>query len=187
MKTHFSTATKIGVLSIFWLVFPPLFLFFSIVWKMPKLVMRIVLTVVAPLTIAAILIGTFGMHQLHYFYIERGSRNEIETKTRLSFPDYETVEKRHFTYKPGFNGDFTMEYTMQLDTTNIRDFYRKIEERLQVNADTTSELSSTNYWSRTDKGNYSFTHFDMNDEDDQTLSLDFDNGKALVKVTFGRM
>ncbi|MDO9615989.1 MAG: hypothetical protein Q7J86_15890 [Bacteroidota bacterium] len=186
MKPQTQTILKRFVLSIFWLIFPPLFLILSIVWKSPKLVMRIVLTAIAPLTIVAIVIGIFSLNQLHYYYIERGSRTEIEAKTGMEFPDYETVEKRHFSYGPSFNGDFTMERTVKFDTVNIHDFYEQIDLKIIETGKNTLNSFSI-YWSMQENGNYSFTHFDPQDEDDQTLELEIDKKNSQVRITYGRM
>lgn len=186
MKLQVHSVFKVAVLSIFWLIFPPLFLVFSIIWKMPKLLMRIVLTIVAPLSLIAFAIGIFGVTQLHYFYFERGSRTEIETKTGLKFPDYETVEKRHFTHEPSFNGDFSMERTIKFDTTNIQDFYKQID--LKIEATKQDATGSANIsWSRNNDGTYYFSHFDLNDPDDQTLEIKIDKKQKVVTITYGRM
>lgn len=186
MKTHFLTVLKISVLSIFWLVFPPLFLTFSIIWKMPKLVWRIVLTVFAPFTIVTLMVGVFSLYMLHYYYIERGSRSEIEAKTGLIFPDYEPVEKRHFTYNPRFNGDFTMERTIKLDTVNLADFYKRIEEKIRASEKDTID-SATIYWNIEENGNFRFNHFEYTGGDDQTLELEIDKRQAVVTIIYGSL
>lgn len=186
MKIQQKSALKTTALFIFWLIFPPLFLTFSIIWKMPKLIGRIVLTVVAPLTIVTLIAGVFGLQQLHYYYIERGSRSEIEAKTGLKFPDYQTVEKRHFIYKPNFNGDFTMERTIKLDTVNIANFYKQVDRKIEMTKKDTLN-STTIYWNIGENGNCRFTHFDFADDDDQTIELEIDKKQSLVRITYGRM
>lgn len=186
MNIRLKTDLKKIVLSIFWLIFPPLFLTFSIVWKMPKMVMRIVLTAIAPLTIIAIVIGIFSLNQLHYYYIERGNRIEIEAKTGLKFPDYETVNRRHFTHNPSFNGDFTMERIVKFDTINIQDFYKKIDMKIEAEKKDTSSFKSIS-WLLGEDGSYSYTHFDPHDEDEQTFELEIDKKNSQVRITYGRM
>lgn len=186
MKIQAKSILKTFTLFLFWMIFPPLFLTFSIIWKMPKLVGRIVLTVFAPLTIVSLIVGVFGLYQLHYYYIERGSRSEIEAKTGLKFPDYEAVEKRHFTYKPRFHGDFTMERTIKLDTVNIADFYKQIDRKIEMTKKDTLDFA-TIYWNIGENGHFRFTHFDFRDDDDQTIELEIDKRQSLVRIIYGSM
>ena len=101
MKIHFPMALKIGVLSIFWLIFPPLFLTFSIIWKMTKLVGRVVLTAVAPLTIVSLIVGVFTR-----IYWNIGENGNLRF-THLDFADDDdqTIELMLFM---NFEIDFQM-------------------------------------------------------------------------------
>lgn len=184
MNFKLESALQKLTLIFFWLIFPPLFLVFLFIWKMPKLAIRLILTVIAPLTLIVLFVGLFQLQQYYYYHFERGSRAEIEAKTGLKFPDYTTVEKRHFTFEPGFNGDFSMEYTVKFDTANIQNFYLQIDKKLQ---EPEKQNSSTIYWSLENDGNYFFNHFDPEDEDDQTLELHIDKKNAQIRISYGQM
>ena len=187
MKIQLQSVLKKLILILFWIIFPPLFLVFSIIWKTPKLTVRILLTAVAPLTLVVLFMGLFQMQQYYYYHFERGSRTELEAKTGLKFPDYQTIEKRHFLNGPSFNGDFTIEFTIKLDTANIQDFYRQIDHKTRDDSKNKEEVP-TSYWSSERDGNYSFTCFgDPKDKGDETLELHIDKKNALIKITYGAM
>lgn len=187
MNFQLQSVFKKLTLFIFWFIFPPLFLVFSIIWGSPKLAVRILMTAVAPLTLIFVFLGLFQMQQYYYYHFDRGSKTELEAKTGLKFPDYQMIEKRHFFNGPSFNGDFTMLYTIQLDTANIQDFYQQIDQKIKKAENDTID-SSTNYWSLGEDGKYSFSRFDdPQDEDDQTLEFNIDKKNAQVKISFGRM
>lgn len=169
-----------------WLLFPPLFLLFSNIWNIPKKLARIILTLVAPLTLVFLLFVSYITYSNYYYYIERGSRSEIETKTEIRFPDYKTVERTHFKGRVSFNGDFTMHYTIKLDTTNIKDFYNRINDQIQKQKK--MEYKSSNIgsgWSVNEDGHYSFSHIAKNTEEHQTLDLNIEKNTALVEIQYG--
>jgi hypothetical protein len=178
MPKNLTPLIRYLVLLAFWLLFPPLFLLFSIIWNIPKKMARIILTIVAPLTLVLLLFVSYITYRNYYFYIERGSRSEIETKTEIKFPDYETVERAHFQGHVSFTGDFTMHYSIKLDTTNIKDFYNRINTQIQRQNISTG-------WSINDDGHYSFSHIANNTDEHQTLDLNIDKNTALVEIQYG--
>lgn len=184
-RTHQSIFKK-TVLFFTWLFCPPLFLVFSIIWKSPKLVGRIILTIIAPLTITTFIIIFIYIHEYHYYYFKRGNRLEIEVKTGLKFPDYKAIEKKHFTDRIGFKGDFMMQYSVKLDTANIQEFYNQIEAKIQISEKQKEEELFT-HWNKHQDENYYFSHIDFNDEDDQILSITIDKKSSIAEIEYGRM
>lgn len=182
MKINIQSAVKPAVLFILWLIFSPLFLVFSIIWKMPRLGYRIVLTLIAPFTLLVLLLGLFSAGYYYNYYLIRGTRAEIETKTGLEFPKYRTLEKRHFTYGPKFTGDFTMEYKVKMDTVKIQDFYNQIEIQLdkQIKA---KEIDFKINWGITNDGNYHFMQ--PWSESEETLDLEVDKKNSIMTIKYG--
>ena len=178
MLIKLTSRIRFLVLIISWLLFPPLFLLFSIIWNIPKKMARIILTLVAPLTLVLLLFVSYITYSSYHFYIERGSRSEIETKTGIKFPDYKTVERAHFKGRVSFTGDFTMHYSIKLDTTNIQDFYNRINAQIQKQNISTG-------WSIHEDGHYSFSHIAKNTKEHQTLDLNIDKNTALVEIKYG--
>jgi hypothetical protein len=166
-----------------WLLFPPLILIFSTIWKMPKKIWRIVLTIIAPLSLLLIIICSVWVYQNYHVYRERGSRKEIEIKTGIELPKYQKVERRYFIYGSAFGGDFTMEYSIQLDTAGAQDFYRQIEEKL--NEQKNDSVDSGVSWSLTEEGNYHFSSPGINPLTQENLELFIDRKNALVRVIYG--
>jgi hypothetical protein len=166
-----------------WLLFPPLFFIFSTIWKMPKKIWRIVLTIIAPLSLLLIIICSVWVYQNYHVYRERGSRKEIEIKTGIELPKYQKVERRYFIYGSAFGGDFTMEYSIQLDTAGAQDFYRQIEEKL--NEQKNDSVDSGVFWSLTEEGNYHFSSPGINPLTQENLELFIDRKNALVRVIYG--
>ena len=166
-----------------WLIFPPLFLFFSIKWKTPKIITRTVLTIIAPLTLVVLIAISWQGYDYYYYQIKRGSRSEIETKTGLIFPKFHTTNKRQFTYGPSFLGDFRMEYTVKLDTNNIQEFYEQIEQQIKFAEEQKGKHSAIN-WSMDNEGNYSFSEIDF---ETGNLELKINKKNAVVEILFGQM
>jgi len=166
-----------------WLLFPPLFFIFSTIWKMPKKIWRIVLTIIAPLSLLLIIICSVWVYQNYHVYRERGSRKEIEIKTGIELPKYQKFERRYFIYGSAFGGDFTMEYSIQLDTAGAQDFYRQIEEKL--NEQKNDSVDSGVSWSLTEEGNYHFSSPGINPLTQENLELFIDRKNALVRVIYG--
>lgn len=151
---------------------------------MPGWVPRIVLTLLAPLTLL-VLVSTYISASSYYnFHVERGSRKELETKTGITFPRYKTVEKRHFTYGPGSNGDFTMEKTVELDASGIQEFYSQIEAKIQEETPGDGTAKSSG-WAYTADGNYTY-NYNFWGMDDHTLELHVDKESRQVRIVFGQ-
>ena len=91
MNMNTKLISRLLALVLAWLVFSPLFLFLSIRWKKPKLIPRIILTTIAPLTLVVLFFVSWGSYDYYYYNIKRGSRSEIEAKTGLNFPKYKTI------------------------------------------------------------------------------------------------
>jgi len=178
MLKKYTSRIRYLVLIASWLLFPPLFLLFSFIWNIPKKMARIILTLVAPLTLVFLQFISYITYSNYNIYIERGSRSEIETKTRIKFPDYETVERTHFKGRVSFTGDFTMHYSIKLDTTNIQDFYNRINAQIQ-------QQNISTGWSINEEGHYSFSHIAENTEEHQALDLNIDKNTALVEIQYG--
>jgi hypothetical protein len=166
-----------------WLLFPPLFFILSTIWKMPKKIWRVVLTIIAPLSLLLIIICSVWVYQNYHVYRERGSRKEIEIKTGIELPKYQKFERRYFIYGSAFGGDFTMEYSIQLDTAGAQDFYRQIEEKL--NEQKNDSVDSGVSWSLTEEGNYHFSSPGINPLTQENLELFIDRKNALVRVIYG--
>ena len=186
MKNQIKLILKISVLLLLWLIFSPLFLWFSIKWNIPKLVSRIILTIIAPFTLLIFLAIYWQGYDYYYHHIKRGSRSELETKTSIIFPKFHTANKKQFVYGSSFNGDFTMEYTVKLDTNNIQVFYEQIEQQIQFYEKQEGKYSAVD-WSIDKEGNYFFTYLDIENGDDETLELYFNKKDAKVKIVFGQM
>ncbi len=181
-KLNTNLLIKSIALFIFWLIFSPLFLVFSIIWKMPRLGYRILLTLIAPFTLLVLLFGLFSAGYYYNYYLSRGTRTEIETKTGIEFPKFRTLEKRHFIYGPKFTGDFTMEYKVKMDTVKIQDFYNQIEIQLEKQMKT-NEIDYKINWAIIEDGNYHFMQ--PWSESQETLELEIDKKNATVKVIYG--
>lgn len=168
-----------------WLIFPPLFLVLSIIWKTPKLIARVILTFLSPVSLILLLVISYYTYSFYCFFITRGSRAEIETKTEVKFPEYKTIERKHIDHPPSFNGDFSIEYSIKLDTNNIKGLYNRID-MLILNRDTLNNKNISSGWTIEEDGNFHFSHMENNDEDDQYLELNIDKKTALVKIKYGR-
>ncbi len=183
MKINTPTVIKSLVLFVFWLVFPPLFLLFSFIWKMPRLAFRIIFTLLAPVTLFFLVLGAVLVMNFYQVHFVRGARAEIEAKTGLDFPSYQTVEKRHFVYGPTFMGDFTLEYSVKMDTAEIGNFYRQVEKQMEK-----SKCNSTGSdcsWAVDENGNYRFNSPGIEPATQETLELVIDKRNAVVKITCG--
>ena len=108
--------------------------------------------------------------------------SEIEAKTGLDFPKYKTIEKRHNTFGTSFNREFSMEYTVQLDTTNIDDFYEQLKIRRNAHAGDKDE-KTIDSWDINGEGGYTFRHSDH--QEHLFLSIDSSTGK--MRVTYGSL
>jgi hypothetical protein len=183
MKINTHTVVKSLVLFVFWLVFPPLFLFFSVIWEMPRLTYRIVLTLIAPFTLFAFLMSWVVFENYYTCYFSRGTRTEIETKTGVDFPKYKILEKRHLINGPWMSGDFDMKYSVKLDTVGIRDFYLRIEKQMEKRKD--DSAGNDSYWSVDENGNYRFSLPGVEPETQETLELLIDKSNAVVKIAYG--
>ncbi len=173
--------SKIIALTISWILFLPLFLFLSIKWSNPKLVPRIILTVLAPFSMLIILFISLGSYEYYYFQIKRGSRYEIETKTGIEFPRFKTIKSREMIYGPIYFSSFRMEYSVQLDTTNIDKFYQKIENKLESENLHQADNISNIFWDSYANRNYTFGHFDSQ----ENLVLVIDGERGVMRIIFG--
>ncbi|MCE4566039.1 hypothetical protein INQ51_17095 [Maribellus sp. CM-23] len=182
MVSSFKNIFKTIVLILSWIIFSPLFLFLSIKWRVPKLVPRIILTTLAPLSLLIIFFVSRGTYDYYYYNIKRGSKSEIEAKTGLDFPKFKTIEKRHTRFGPAFNGDFSMEYTVKFDTLNIAIFYQQIENKIESGS-TNLKDSVFVYWDRYGDGIYSFNFNDL----EENLELIIDSNKEEMRITYGCM
>jgi hypothetical protein len=182
MNINIQSAIKPTFLFIFWLIFSPLFLVFSIIWKMPRLRYRVVLTLIAPFTLLVLLITEDVAERYYTCYFKRGTRTEVETKTGVKFPEYKTLEKRHFTFGPKITGDFDMEYSVKFDTVKIQDFYNQIE--IQINNQRTNfDKDSVLSWSINEDGNYKFIQ--PLSESTETLELEINKKNFLINIKYG--
>lgn len=184
MKLTLQSVFRSFTLFIFWLILPPIFLTLSIIWKTPRRIWRIVLTLIAPLTLLVLVMSVNSGSQYYYHHISRGSKNEIETLTGLKLPRYKIIEKRHFTYGPNFQGDFIMEYTIKLDTVKIKEFYNKIEEQI-TDYNLEKDRNPEPFWVINENGDYYFKSSGIQPETHETLELLFDKKNATMKVEFG--
>jgi hypothetical protein len=175
---------KSFVLFIFWLIFSPLFHVFSIKWKMPRLGYRIVLTFIAPFTLLVLFLGLFSAGYYYNYYLGRGTRTEIETKTGMEFPKFRTLEKRDFIYGSRFTGDFTMEYKAKMDTVKIQDFYNQIELQLGKQRKKYDKDSVIN-WSIIEDGNCHFMQ--PWSESQETLDLKVDKKNSIMTIKYGSL
>ena len=149
---------------------------------MPRLGYRVLLTLIAPFTLIVLLIAEDVAERYYTCYYQRGTRTEIETKTGVKFPEYKTLEKRHFTFGPKITGDFDMEYSVKFDTVKIQDFYGQIEKQIEKhgrNFDKDSVLS----WSINEDNNYHFIQ--PLSESTETLELEIDKKNFLINIKYG--
>lgn len=170
-------------LSVLWLVFPPLFLLLAFVWKMPRMVPRIILFVVAPLTLLVLLAGGLDLYIRYHQYVDRGSRSEIEMKSGVEFPRYRTIEKRKRVPLPARFRDFTIEYKVQLDTTCIRDFYQAIEASARQETDSLKPQRNT--WSITPEGKYFFHDAGIDDPDQEFITVIINPSLHQADIEYG--
>ena len=180
MNNKIKEILKTSTLILSWIVFSPLFLFLSVEWKRPKFIGRIILTIIAPVTLLTLSFVTWHGYEYYYYQIKRGSRSEIEAKTGIDFPKYKTIEKRRRTYEPSFNGDFMMNYSVQLDTTDIDQFYEQIRNVIESNNRQKNENIIV-CWDSYSGGIYSFSH--SNFQEILELSIDSKTGKIII--TYG--
>jgi hypothetical protein len=182
MNNKIKEILKTSTLILSWIVFSPLFLFLSAEWKRPKLIGRIMLTIIAPVTLLTLSFVTWHGYEYYYYQVKRGSRSEIEAKTGIDFPEYKTIEKRRRAYEPSFNGDFTMNYSVQLDTTDIDQFYKHIREAISYK-NVVKNDSLYFYWDIDFNGNFFFNHNDFQ----ENLDLQINNKTGEMKITYGSM
>ncbi len=100
----------------------------------------------------------------------------------MHFPKYKTVEKRQRTYGPAFNGDFTMNYSVQLDTVDIDHFYQQIKMKKESQHTLNNDRVYAS-WSMDKNKNFSFTHID----DHEHLDLKINTETGVMAITFGSM
>lgn len=173
---------KVIVLTLMWIFVSPLFLILSIYWKMPRLTPRIILTIIAPMSILIIFLTSFAGYKYYYFNFKRGNKSEIETKTGMEFPKFKTIEKRREIYDPSFNGDFSMEYKVQLDTINIKEFYKKIQNAIEIAGD--EENDEIFYiWKHNPEGNFSFNYSDFQEH----LELEINRFNGEMEIRYGSL
>lgn len=181
-SNSFPTIFRNAILIISWIIFSPLFLFLSVKWNKPKLIGRIILTIIAPVTLITLSFISWNGYEYYYYQIKRGSISEIEAKTGMEFPKCKTIEKRQRTYGTSFNGDFTMNYSVQLDTTDITSFYQRIEEAIK-----SSHIQENNslyyYWDMDNKGNFSFNHNNYQEH----LELNINTQTGEMDITYGSL
>lgn len=177
------TMLKTITLAVFWLIFPPLFLILSFVWKIPRKVFRILLFFVAPLTLLVLFAVSAQVYAHYYYLVERGSRKEIETRTGLQFPDYQTIEKRRFLSGPSLSGDFTVQYVIRLDTAGIQEFYSDIEALIPDGADSLQVQAS--HWTLNGKDGYSFYDAGTDHPDQEFLSVTILKSRAQAVIEYG--
>lgn len=184
MKPDIQYILRSFALFMTWLIFPPIFLILSTIWKTPRKIWRLVLTFIAPLTLLILLLTMIWANDYYYWHYKRGSKKEIETLTSLKLPKYKVIEKRHFTYGPRFQGDFIMEYTIKLDTLNIKEFYNNIEEQIIIlNSD--NKRNTVPSWRITESGDYYYGSSGAPLDSHEMLELLFDKKNSTVKVEFG--
>jgi len=171
-------------LALLWLLFPPLFLVLAFVWKMPRMAARIILFVVAPITLVMLLATGVDLYNRYHQYVDRGSRSEIESKTGLKFPRYRTIDKREIIFKYPRGLDFTMKYKVQLDTARIREFYQAIETTAQPTAIDTLHMRPPG-WRINSDGNYDFYDSGINHPDQQFLDITIDKSMHQATIVYG--
>jgi hypothetical protein len=176
----FKKDSKIIALILMWILFSPLFLILSIKWSMPKLVPRIILTTLAPLSVLIIFFCSWGCYEYYYFHIKRGSRPEIEAKTGMEFPRFKTIERREMLYGPIFFRAFKMDYTVQLDTTNVDKFYQQINNKIKSGNYYREDNASSIIWDHS-YGLYSFSHFNTH----ENLVLVINSKNGVMRIIFG--
>ncbi|MGQ7868953.1 hypothetical protein [Sunxiuqinia sp. sy24] len=180
-KSAISVAENIALI-LSWIIFSPLFLFLSIRWNKPKLIGRSMLTLIAPLTLLTLVFVSWQGYEYYYYQLKRGSRSEIEAKTGMNFPQYKTIEKRQRTYGSGFNDDFIMNYSVQLDTVDIDHFYQQVKKRTgSKHTGNNDRLYSS--WSIDKDKNFSFSHIDYQEH----LDLKINTETGVMDITFGSM
>ncbi len=184
MKINTPTVIKSLVLFVFWLVFPPLFLLFSFIWKIPRLAYRFIFTLLAPVTLFFLFLCSIMAYVYYDCFIVRGSRTEIETKTGLDFPDYRTVERRRFEDYFSFNGDYTITFSVKIDTVGIQDFYNQIEKQIELH---NKEKREDSNWDFDIDGNYSFSSLGIYPDigKEESLQLTIDKKNSIMEISYG--
>ncbi|WP_340110991.1 hypothetical protein [Maribellus mangrovi] len=174
--------TQVFVLILMWILLSPLFLFLSIKWKMPRLAPRIILTIIAPMTLLIISLTSISGYVYYYTYIKRGTKSEIETKTGLNFPKFTIIEKRHKTFGPAFNGDFSMEYKVQLDTLNVQEFYKQIQSSIEITDNERNDNISYS-WESNSEDSYFFNYSDYQ----EYLELEINRFNGEMEIRYGSL
>ncbi len=193
MDSRLKSLLHFIALFITWLVFVPLYIYLSFRWKISKIGTRIFFTVISPCTIILLIVLLWCGYDQYYYNVYRGSMSEIEKKTQIDFPDYKTIKPRQESgdesWRPPkrtflFN-DFSMGYTIQLDSTEINSFYQKIENQIiknrKIKRSKDEEIKT--YWSKGD-GIYSFSDFG-GDGSSETLSLCINTKNRMMEIKYG--
>lgn len=180
MNMSLKRSYQFVVLFFTWFLFSPLFLFFSIRWRKPKMFLRLILAAVAPFTLGILLLFSVTSYRYYYQNIQRGGRAEIETKTGLYFPKYSSITQRHNIYNSGFNGDFTMGYFVMFDTANIKEFYHSITGEIE-SGNSIQRDSLFKSWMIDKEGNYSFSYNDFQ----EFLELEINRETGEMKIMYG--
>ncbi|WP_163710225.1 hypothetical protein [Mangrovibacterium lignilyticum] len=172
------TKLNIVIFGISWLVFPPLFLYLSIKWKKPKIFGRIILTIFAPISLILLMTTTVYGYSYYYHYIKRGSRAEIEESTGIDFPGFKTIKERQLQGSIGFNGDFNMTRTVQIDTAYIDGILNAINNT-QLNDSVPPNVFKG--WDTRSTDKISFHYLDKQDYIDFTIERE----TGLMDIKFG--
>jgi len=190
MLTKLIQLLKVLTLSLFWLVFPPVFFLLSKLWYPVRKPMRRVLFFLSPLVVITILYSLVYISVLTSDAL-RGSKWTIEKKTEMDFPSF---SRNNFLFLSNllqvnsfssFRGDHSMAYTAKLKPSQCDEFFKEIEklitDSVYQNLNETGVM--TRHWYFESNGNYSFSH--LREQPDEYLNITINPKTYEMRVGFG--
>lgn len=191
MKNLAARILKNVALFLTWFFISPLYLFLSIKWKIPKTIARTIFFILSPFTLILLAIPSYFAYDYYYHFIKRGSISEIEKKSHVEFPDYKTLVSKHYLYHDeaetsnrGMFHDFTIQYTIELDSTEIEKFYQNIEAQISHQKLKYFHVNGfpTGYWSKNGKF-YIFS--DLRGAGFGSLEFQINKKSRIVEIEYG--
>lgn len=190
MLTKFIKLLKVLTLSLFWLVFPPVFFILSKLWYPVRKTMRRLLFFLSPLVVITIITSLIYISVLTSDAL-RGSKWTIEKKTEMDFPSFSTnyywflsnlLQANSFS---SFHGDYSMAYTAKLKPSQCDEFFKEIEKLISdsVNQKPNETGVMTRHWYLESNGNYSFSH--LREQPEEYLNITINPKTYEMRVGFG--
>jgi hypothetical protein len=190
MLTKFIQLLKVLTLSLFWLVFPPVFFLLSKLWYPVRKSMRRLLFFLSPLVVITIFSSLVYISVLTSDAL-RGSKWTIEKKTEIDFPSYSRNNFKFLSSLLQENslnsifGDHSMSYTAQLKPSQCDEFFKEIEQLINdsVYNNPKEKGVSTRFWQIDQYGNYSFSY--LREQPEEYLNITINPKTYEMRVGFG--